>query len=273
MTTIEVMKDLSNAYLSNTLMAISILVVGYLLALILKFVSRRLFKSKNNQIFKKFLGNIIYTLILILTIVTALSKLGVPTASLIAVMGAASLAIGFALRDSLANIAAGFLIVFLKVFKIGDFVEINGNSGTVVDINLFLTQLKTSGNETVFVPNNKVITNSVINNSFYDARRFDLIVGVAYAADLIKAKKVIMDMLQNSSVVIQDPQPIVGVKSLDDSAVTLLIRVWLNRDDAIIQQMNLLEQIKEVLQKNDVEIPFPQLDVNVTSSKNIGAVS
>lgn len=249
-------------YLPHLVSAAVILIIGFVVATVIKRSCGKWFNGGKNKTVKVFISNVLYTIIIVLTLITVLAKLGVPTASLVAIMGAASLAIGFALRDFLANIAAGFVIVMLRPFKIGDFIEVNGSTGTITNINLFLTELRSSTNEGVFIPNGKVFATAIVNKSWYKQRRLDLTIGIDYTAKITTAKDAIQRVLNDSSLVEKDPAPIIAVNELADSSVNLLIRVWVKRDDLLSSQWTLLEAIKDKLDQENINIPFPQIDVH-----------
>lgn len=254
---------LIESYLPNIVYALLIVILGIFSTLVTKKMLRRYIRLRQNAILKNFLVNLISSLIILLTVISALSKLGVPTASLVAVTGAAGLAIALSLKDFLSNIAAGFMIVFLKPFKVGDFVKINGDAGTITDLNLFMVTLKSSSNECLFIPNNKVITNSVLNQSFYDTRRVDLVIGVDYNTDLAKAKNIILEVLGNEKTVLKDPVFMVGVQELADSAINFLVRYWTQKNDFLQSKMDLLESITTALINANINIPFPQMDIRL----------
>jgi small conductance mechanosensitive channel len=250
-------------HVPGMVLALVIFVIGILMAYLARSFIQRCIKIENNKMLKSFSTNLIFGLILLLTLITTLGKLGVPTASLVAVMGAAGLAVGLALRDFLSNIAAGFMIVFLKPFGVGHYIQVNGNAGTIVDINLFMTQLRTSGNECLFIPNSKVITNAIINQSYYETCRVDLVIGIDYAADLQTAKEVITAVLADNALTLKDPAPIIGIQELANSSVNLLVRFWVERINLLNAKFEVLEACKERLTKAGINLPFPQLDVHL----------
>lgn len=261
------MKELSliEKYLPNIIYASLILVIGLFVALIVKRLLKKYIPLHNNEMLKSFLSNLISSLVVLLALISALGKLGVPTASLVAVAGAAGLAVALSLKDFLSNIAAGFMIVFLKPFKVGDSVKINGDSGTVTDISLFMVTLKSPSNECLFIPNNKVITNNVLNQSFYDRRRVDLVIGVDYNADLAQAKSILTTVLTQNKLVLTDPSFTIGVQELADSAINILVRYWVTKANLAQSKMNLFEEIATALTTAGINIPFPQMDIHIES--------
>lgn len=254
--------SLLEKYLPSVIYAFIILCVGLFAAYIIKKLIKKYVKLHNNEMLKSFLGNLTSSLIVLLTAISALSKLGVPTASLVAIAGAAGLAVALSLKDFLSNIAAGFMIVFLKPFRVGDFVKINGDSGTVTDINLFMVTLKSPTNECLFIPNNKVITNNVLNQSFYDTRRVDLTIGVDYKTNLLQAKSQLNDILQNNEMVMKDPIYTIGVQELADSSINLLVRYWVTKTNLLQSKMDLFEKISVDFASAGINIPFPQMDIH-----------
>lgn len=242
--------------------ALIIFGAGLFIAYIVKKMLKKYIHLHNNEMLKNFLSNLASSLIILMTVISALSKLGIPTASLVAVAGAAGLAIALSLKDFLSNIAAGFMIVFLKPFKVGDFVKLNNDSGTVTDINLFMVTLKSPTNECLFIPNNKAITNNVLNQSFYDTRRVDLIIGVDYSTNLTQAKSILNDILQNNGLVLKTPTFAIGIQELADSSINMLVRYWVAKANLLQSKMDLLEAITAAFREANINIPFPQLDVH-----------
>jgi len=205
--------------------------------------------------------------LMLILIVVVLSQLGVPTTSLVAILGASSLAVGLALRNFLSNIAASFVMLYLKPFQIGDYVKIGNFEGSIVDINLFTTHLKTITNEALFIPNNKIMNDAMVNNSYYKKRRVDLPICVSYDSDIAKVKAIILDFVHADERVLKDPAPEIITKDLADSAIILSLRIWLNNKNLASIKSDMLESIKAKLDQAHISIPFPQLDVHVT--KNI----
>ncbi len=254
------------SYMPMVFMACVILVIGLVLAYMAKKMTLKATQKISNRAMANFLSRLVHIIVIVLTIIIVLSRLGVPTTSLVAVLGAASLAIGLSLKNFLANLAAGFLIIFLRPFKIGDFIEVGSKAGTVSDINLFMTHLNTTANEALFFPNNKIINDFIINKSFHDHKRLDLFIGIAYDADLKQAKQLIDECLKSHLNVQAQPAPLVVVNELADSAVILLVRFWCRVDQALSTKFALLEDIKSTLDENNINIPYPQLDVHLQAN-------
>lgn len=204
-----------------------------------------------------FLGTAARYTVLAFAAVFILARFGIQTASLIAVIGAAGLAIGLALQGTLSSLASGLMLLGFRPFKVDDFVEIAGRSGTVVDIGLFATELVTPDNVQVFVPNGDVWSGAIVNYSHHDTRRVDLLFGVSYGADLTKAETAIRDVIAED-LRIHDDQPImVLVTGLADSAVEFTVRVWVARPDYFEVKGDLQRRVKERFDADGIDIPFP----------------
>ncbi|CAM3684637.1 small-conductance mechanosensitive channel MscS [Parendozoicomonas haliclonae] len=256
--------DLIVQYCINIVAAILILFIGNLIAKgIAKGVSRGLHKKRMDPAVIEFVHGIVRYLLLAIVLIAALSRLGVQTASVVAVIGAAGLAIGLALQGSLSNFAAGVLIVGFRPFRSGDYVEIAGVAGSVESIQIFQTVLTTPDNKVVIVPNSSVIGNPITNYSRHKTRRIDLVIGVSYKADLQKTKEVLYNVLANEPRLLKDPAPNVGVLTLGASSVDLVVRPWVNTADYWNVYFDLVQKIKEELDANGIEIPFPQMDVHL----------
>lgn len=256
--------DLLIQYGVNIISAILILFIGNIVVkLIAGSIAKILTKKDMDKAVVEFLYAIVRYLLFIIVLVAALSRIGVQTASVVAVIGAAGLAVGLALQGSLSNFAAGVLIVAFRPFKSGDYVEVAGVAGSVDSIQIFQTVLKTPDNKMVVVPNSSVIGGTITNYSRYDTRRIDLVIGVSYKADLKKTKQVIRDVVERDERVLKDPAVNVAVHALADSSVNLVVRPWVNSADYWAVYWDLTQGIKEALDENGIEIPFPQMDVHL----------
>lgn len=204
-----------------------------------------------------FLGNIAKYLILVLAIIFILSRFGIQTTSLVALIGAAGLAIGLALQGTLSNLAAGVMIVLFRPFRVGDFIEAGDESGTVREISLFSTELRTYDGLQVIVPNSDIWSSAITNYSTNPQRMIDLTVGVAYDTDLRQAREVLSGVLAADARILPDPPPFVKVKDLGDSAVTIHVRGWVNRADFFDTKCDVTEAVKTALDGAGIEIPFP----------------
>lgn len=196
-------------------------------------------------------------------VIAVLSSVGIETSSFIAVLGAAGLAIGLSLQGSLANFASGILIIIFRPFKAGDFVEAGGVAGSVKDIQIFSTVLTSPDNKYIVVPNAQITGSPIVNYSRHDTRRIDLTIGVSYTADLQKTQQVLASILDAHPLVLKDPAHTIGVSSLGDSAVNFAVRPWVETANYWPVQFELNKQIKEALDKENIGIPYPQMDVHV----------
>ncbi|HML76008.1 MAG TPA: mechanosensitive ion channel, partial [Anaerohalosphaeraceae bacterium] len=195
--------------------------------------------------------------------IAALSRLGVETTSLVAVIGAAGLAVGLALQGSLSNFAAGVLLIIFKPFRVGDFVEVAGAKGMVQEIQIFTTVLHSPDNVRIIIPNSQVTGANIINYTANDRRRVDLVIGISYGDDIAKAKQVITSVLLSDKRVMRDPAPVVAVLGLGDSSVNIAVRPWVKADDYWPTYFDLTENIKVSLEQNGLTIPFPQRDIHI----------
>lgn len=215
----------------------------------------------------QFLGNIIHTVLLVVVIIAALDHLGVPTTSMLAVFGAAGLAVGLALRDSLSNFAAGIMLILFRPFKVGDFIEAGGISGTPEEIRIFSTVIRTPDNREIIVPNGQIANGVIINYNAKPTRRLDLVFGIGYGDDILKAKQIIETVLKADPRVLAEPAPLVALAELADSSVNINVRPWVKTEDYWPLRAALLENIKIAFDRNGITIPFPQRDVHVHELK------
>jgi small conductance mechanosensitive channel len=213
-----------------------------------------------------FLANIVYAFLLAAVILAALDTLGVPVTSLLAVLGAAGLAIGLALKDSLGNFAAGVMLVMFRPFKKGDFVEAGGVSGTVTEVRIFSTILTTPDNKVVIIPNGQVGSGTITNYSANDQRRVDMVFGVGYDDDLKVARKVLTELCANHPLILGEPETKIFVANLGDSSVDFAVRPWAKTADYWTVYGDLLEQGKAALEEAGCSIPYPQSDVHLHAS-------
>ena len=243
--------------------AVLVLLIGnWIVKKIALYIGILLKKRKFDQTVVEFIESMLRYVMLTMVIIAALGRLGVETTSVVAIIGAAGLAIGLALQGSLSNLAAGVLIVTFRPFKSGDFVEVGGVSGAVASIQFFSTVLTTPDNKMVVVPNGTVISTPITNYSHHDTRRVDHVVGVSYSSDLQKTKQALMRAVCADPRVLKDPEPVVGVQALADSSVNFVVRPWVKTDDYWGVYFELLQAIKEELDKEGIVIPYPQMDVH-----------
>jgi small conductance mechanosensitive channel len=246
------------------LKALLTLIIGWIVAKILTGVVRRVMrKAKVEPTLIGFAGNLTFALIMTLVVISAIQKLGIPSASFVAVIGAAGLAIGFALQGSLANFAAGVMLIIFRPFKAGDYVEAGGVSGSVEEIQVFATVMKTPDNKRVIVPNSAITGGSIINYSANDTRRVDLVFGISYTDDIKKAKEILENVLSQDERVLKDPAPTVAVGELADSSVNFVVRPWVKTADYWNVLFDVTEAVKQRFDAESISIPFPQRDVHL----------
>ncbi|MGV6989046.1 mechanosensitive ion channel family protein [Testudinibacter sp. P80/BLE/0925] len=250
-------------YGTKILLAIVIYLIGKLLARLFSgLLGKVVLRSSKDEMLQGFVSSISYFLFLLIVIIAALSQLGINTSSLVALIGAAGLAVGLALQNSLQNFAAGVMILIFKPFKKGDFIEAGGVSGAVTQIGLLVVELRTGDNKTVLVPNGKVFGDSITNYSANETRRVDFIFDIAYSSDIGKAKRIIADCLAQESRILSNPQATIAVGSLAASSVQLFVRPWAKTADYWGVYYAITENVKLAFDREGIEIPFNQLDVH-----------
>lgn len=250
------------------LTAIGIWLVGRWVVDRLIGVIRKLMTRANVDVMLvQFLGNIIHTVLLAAVIIAALDKLGVPTTSMLAVFGAAGLAVGLALRDSLSNFAAGVMLIVYRPFRVGDFIEAGGISGVAEEIRIFSTVMRTPDNRQIIVPNGQISNGVIINFNAKPTRRIDLVLGISYGDDIHKAKGIIGRILSEDGRVLTDPEPLVALGELGESSVNINVRPWVKTEDFWTVRADLLERIKIAFDNEGVTIPFPQRDVHLHEAR------
>jgi small conductance mechanosensitive channel len=243
--------------------AILVLIVGRIIANIVRNVIGRITKkSGTDPAVASFLQSLGFFLIMTFTFLAALGSFGIETASMVAVLGAAGFAVGFAMQGSLANFAAGVMLLVFRPYNIGDFVEAGGAAGTVKQMNLFTTVMNTPDNIRVMVPNGKIFGDTIKNVSAEDLRRVDMVVGIGYGSDIAKAKQIMADLLTADSRVLADPALQIAVAELADCSVNLVVRPWVKKEDYWGLKFDFTQQVKEAFDKNGIEIPFPQTVVH-----------
>ena len=248
-------------------LALVIYIIGKWIAKrITRVITRLMERAELDVTLVTFLANIVYAFLLAAVILAALDTLGVPVTSLLAVLGAAGLAIGLAMKDSLGNFAAGVMLVMFRPFKKGDFVEAGGVSGTVTEVRIFSTILTTPDNKVVIIPNGQIGSGTITNYSANEQRRVDMVFGVGYDDDLKVARKVLTDLCANHPLVLDDPGTKIFVANLGDSSVDFAVRPWAKTADYWTVYGDLLEQGKAALEEAGCSIPYPQSDVHLHAS-------
>ncbi|MGL5358884.1 MAG: mechanosensitive ion channel family protein [Shewanella sp.] len=256
--------DLIVTYGLKILFAIIIFFVGkYLAGVAQKLVGKLLNLRKVDPTVVSFVSNLSWAIVFVFTVIATLGQIGVQTASLVAVIGAAGLAIGLALQGSLSNFASGVLMVLFRPCRVGDYIEAAGIAGTVDEITIFSTKLRTPDNKVIVAPNSSIMNGTITNYSASENRRIDLVIGVSYSADIMQTKKVLTDILDNNAFVLKDPAYTVGLAELSSSSINFVVRPWVKNADYWTARFEILEQIKNALDAANIEIPFPQMDIHV----------
>jgi len=244
--------------------AIVVLIVGRWAAAIVRRVTRRsLERAKLDASLVPFLSGVVYYLILAVVLIAVLNLFGIEATSLVAVLGAAGLAVGFAMQGTLSNIAAGVMLLIFRPFRVGDYVEVAGTAGSVAEIGLFATLLDTPDNVRITVPNGSIFGQIIKNYSLNDTRRNDLVVGISYADDIGKAIETIQTVLAADDRVLRDPEAVIAVSEMGDSSVNLVVRPWCRKEDYWSLRFDLTRKLKEELEGSGCSIPFPQRDVHL----------
>jgi len=261
-------QEIVNTYLIpwsiNIGLAIIIFIIGYIVAGSLVSIFRKvLSNAKVDSILVNFVCSIVGWILLLIVSIMALNRLGVNTTSLIALIGAAGLAISLSLQDSLKNFAAGVMLITFRPFKEGDYVEAGGTSGSVQNIEIFSTTFNTPDNRHVVVPNGTIYSGVITNYSAKDTRRIDLTFGIGYDDDIKKAKEIIENIISSDSRILNIPEPLVAVGELADSSVNFVVRPWVNTGDYWPVLFDITEKIKLEFDTNGISIPYPQMDVHM----------
>ena len=259
------------AFGTNLVAALAIFFVGrWIASRIVILMKAALTRAKVDRTLVSFLGNVANIGLLILIIIAALGKLGIPTTSVTALIGGAGLAVALSLKDQLSNFAAGALIILFRPFKVGDFIKVNGFEGTVSEIKMVQTALSTPDNEEVILPNSIVMSNGIINRSSNPLSRVHVVVGVDYACDLKEAKAAVLRAATEHPLYVQTPgrEAAAHITNLGDSAIEITLWAWTNEADLGAFRFGLNEQVVENLRAAQINIPFPQRDVRIITSKD-----
>ncbi|MCH8302110.1 MAG: mechanosensitive ion channel [Proteobacteria bacterium] len=260
----ETVQTLGLDFGMKVLMALVIFFVGRMIARIATKGLRKAIQSREvDKILESFACNLVYWVLMIFVIIAAINQIGVQTTSLIAIMGAAGLAIGLALQGSLANFAAGVLIVMFRPYRVGDFIEAAGISGTVLQVQILTTILKTGDNKQIIVPNGQIMGSIITNYSANDTRRVEMTIGVSYDDDLDKVRSTLKELVNADDRILKDPECLIAVSELADSSVNFIVRPWVNRADYSSVKFGLTEAIKKRFDQEGISFPFPQQDVHI----------
>lgn len=244
--------------------ALAIFIIGRIIAGVLRNVADRVMKRGGmDDMLRKFLRNMLYAILMTFVIIAAIGALGIQTASLIAVIGAAGLAIGLALQGSLANFAAGVLMIIFRPYKLGDLVNVAGTEGFVEEVDVFTTVLRLPDKTKIIIPNGQIMSDKIVNYTEATKRRMDLIVGIGYGDDIDKARDVILAAIKQSEYVLDDPAPGVSVAELGDNSVNLAVRPWVDSSTYAPASHEITERVKKALDAAGINIPYPQRDVHI----------
>ncbi|EOI1398285.1 small-conductance mechanosensitive channel MscS [Citrobacter freundii] len=265
-------QELLLSYAVNIVAAIAIVIIGMIVARIVSnTVNRLMLARKIDATVADFLSALVRYGIIAFTLIAALGRVGVQTASVIAVLGAAGLAVGLALQGSLSNLAAGVLLVMFRPFRAGEYVDLGGVAGTVLNVQIFSTTMRTVDGKIVVIPNGKIIAGNIINFSREPVRRNEFIIGVAYDSDIDQVKKILTDIIQSEDRILKDREMTVRLNELGASSINFVVRVWSNSSDLQSVYWDVLERIKREFDANDISFPYPQMDVNFKRVKERAA--
>ncbi|MDX8045271.1 mechanosensitive ion channel [Gracilibacillus sp. S3-1-1] len=258
--------DLAIEFGKPIVYAILILIIGFpVIKFIMKMVSSRIEKTKLDESLKPFINSVISAILKILLVLSVIATLGVEITTFAAILGAAGLAIGLAFQGTLANFAGGVLLLTLRPFNVGDYIEGAGYSGTVKGIQILYTELITPDNKVIFIPNGNLSNAGIVNYTVNDTRRVDFTFGVGYETDTKHVLQTLESVVRNHSLVLQDPEPFIRLSAHGDSAVEYTVRVWVNADDYWDVHFDILEQVKTKFDQENISIPYPQMDMHVSN--------
>jgi small conductance mechanosensitive channel len=264
---LDKLMELLTEWAPKLLLAIVLLVVGIIIInRLVKLMRRVMTKRDMDPTLIPFLSNMVNILLKVMLIISVIDIVGVKTTSFVAVLGAAGLAIGLALQGSLANFAGGVLIIIFKPYKVGDYVQAQGEAGTVKAIQIFNTLLTTPDNVSITIPNGAMSSGTITNYSAQETRRLDLVYGISYSDDLEKAKNVLQAMAGEDPRVLKDPEPFIAVKELADNSVNLLARIWCKKEDYWDVHFDWQNNVKLRFDKEGLNFPFPQREVTMVQS-------
>ena len=256
-------QELLLSYAVNIVAAIAILIVGMIVARIVSgTVNRLMLARKIDATVADFLSALVRYAIIAFTLIAALGRVGVQTASVIAVLGAAGLAVGLALQGSLSNLAAGVLLVMFRPFRAGEYVDLGGVAGTVLSVQIFSTTMRTVDGKIIVIPNGKIIAGNIINFSREPVRRNEFIIGVAYDSDIDQVKQILTNIIQSEDRILKDREMTVRLNELGASSINFVVRVWSNSGDLQNVYWDVLERIKREFDAAGISFPYPQMDVN-----------
>lgn len=256
-----------NLFLRIAGIAVLLLISHWLIQFITRRADRLMVRADMDTTLHLFLIRLLRYSLYALLIIILLSILGVPMTSVIALLGAAALAVGLALQDSLKNIASGVLIISLKPYTVGEFVEIDERTGTVIEVGLFHTRIRTPDNKLMYVPNANVMEENIINYSDLEIIRVDMVFGIGYEDDIRKAKAVLQEILRSDARILEEPVAVIAVSELADSSVNFVVQPYTERVDAMDVRYYVTEQVKLRFDEESISIPFPQRDVHLVNAE------
>ncbi len=268
----EIMTNMQGYVIDYGLMVVKALLIFFIGRIVAKFltsIARKLMaRSGMDEMLHSFLGNIIYAVLLSFVVIAAIGALGIQTASLVAVIGAAGLAIGLALQGSLANFAAGVLMIIFRPYKLGDLVDVAGTTGFVEEVDVFTTVLRLPDKTKIIIPNGQIMADQIVNYTDAKLRRMECIVGISYDADIDQAREVIMAAIKQNQYTAESPEPTVTVAELGDSSVNLAVRPWVESAEYAPASHDINECVKKALDAAGISIPFPQRDVHIINESS-----
>lgn len=259
--------DTVSAWAINIVLALVIYIIGkWITERVARLCRKLLARAKMDPTLVNFLSNIVFAVLMIAVILAALDTLGIPVTSLLAIVGAAGLAVGLALKDSLGNFAAGVMLLIFRPYKVGDVIVVGSQTGKVDEIDLFSTTLDTPDNRRIMIPNGAIFGNTIENTSFHNKRRIDITIGVAFAADIDRTYEVLMRAACGVPGGLSTPEPEIVLLELTNSTVNWSVRVWTNSEDFGLVKQRTIRSVKLALDQAAIEIPFPQMDVNLKNT-------
>lgn len=258
----------------NIVMALVIFYIGrFIVNILVKVLGTLMAKASVDETLVDFVKSITHAVLLLFVIVASLNQLGVDTTSLVALLGAAGLAIGLSLQGSLQNFASGVMLLLFKPFKAGDFVEAGGCAGVVEKVDIFTTTMRSGDNKEIIIPNGAIYGGNIINYSARETRRVDMVFGIGYDDDIKKAKEILEKTVNADPRVLADPAPVIAVSELADSSVNFVVRPWVKSADYWGVLFDLTENIKLAFDENNISIPYPQLDLHMPSQAQLESVA
>jgi small conductance mechanosensitive channel len=261
---IQKLQESGVEWLTNFVLAILIFFIGKIVVkMVVRGVKKLMTRSGMDEILINFLSSIASGVMMLFVIIAAVGKIGVDTSSMVALVGAAGLAVGFALQDSLNNFASGVMLIVFRPFKNGDFIEAGGTTGIVENITIFTTMMRTGDNREIIIPNGEIFGGTITNYSARSTRRVDMVFGIGYDDDLLLAKKILNEIIKADDRILMDPAPAISIKDLGDSSVNFKVRPWVNSADYWDVHADITEKVKLTFDERGISIPYPQMDVHV----------